>query len=125
MRNIIIYFYKKYNGNDLEIYNAICKKEKVDVAEIEKIKKEDNSNLITIVDKDYPNTLKKANIPPFVVKKDNLQFTIVKETIIGEITRYQTFLDESKLDVNETTSIIVKSKIQALFDLLEKLGGKI
>lgn len=70
MNIILIYFSIKYKGDWDKIYRALEDKEKVTLNEIneleERIKKE-KWNLITIIDKDYPEQLKQAYKPPFVI----------------------------------------------------------
>lgn len=67
MKEIILYFSLKYNGDFMCIYDALTKKEKVD----EELKKELLSKLkcsyTTIFDDDYPALLKEINCPPFVL----------------------------------------------------------
>lgn len=66
MRNILIYFAIKYQGDYRLIMNAIKEKEKVDEEELKKIKNR-NYKAITILDDDYPFELKSIYMPPFVL----------------------------------------------------------
>lgn len=66
MRNILIYFAIKYNGDYTKILDAIKKKEQVDLEEIEKIKKQ-GVKAITVLDDNYPSYLKEIYAPPFVL----------------------------------------------------------
>lgn len=67
MEEILLYFSLKYKGDFNSIYNALEKKEKVD----ENLKKElmatVKSNYVTMVSKDYPESLKYISCPPFVL----------------------------------------------------------
>ena len=70
MNNILVYFSIKYDGNWDKIYKALEEKEKVSLEEITKIEekiKEKNWIIKTIIDNDYPNSLKHSYKPPFVL----------------------------------------------------------
>jgi len=66
-RDIIVYLAVKYQGDWNAIYDAIKRKELVDeqlvLDTVSKIK----SKYTTIVDQDYPESLKKIYKPPFVL----------------------------------------------------------
>ena len=70
MNIILIFFSIKYKGDWDKIYQALENKEKVTLKEItdleEKIKSE-GWDIVTIIDKDYPEPLKQAYKPPFVI----------------------------------------------------------
>lgn len=70
MNTILIYFAIKYMGDWDKIYKALEKKEKIALKEIteleEKIKNE-NWNVLTILDAEYPQKMKEAYKPPFVI----------------------------------------------------------
>ncbi|MCK5945734.1 MAG: DNA-protecting protein DprA [Mycoplasmataceae bacterium] len=69
MNIILIYFSIKYKGDWDKIYRALEDKEKVSLADIQKLEnemKESKWNLGTILDQDYPKRLKEAYKPPFV-----------------------------------------------------------
>lgn len=66
MRNILIYFAIKYFGNYDKIFEAIKNKESVELVDIERIKKL-NINAITILDENYPDSLKMCFKPPLVL----------------------------------------------------------
>lgn len=70
MRDILIYFDYKYNGNWDEIYSAICRKEKVELEEVRRIAEELSKKytMISLIDDDYPEELKTQYKPPFVIK---------------------------------------------------------
>ncbi|NQZ66009.1 MAG: DNA-processing protein DprA [Mycoplasmatales bacterium] len=67
---ILIYFSIKYKGNWDKIYKALEEKEKVPITEtknLEKLIKNEKWKTITIIDKNYPNSLKQIYKPPFVL----------------------------------------------------------
>lgn len=67
---ILIYFAIKYKGYFYDIYNALKNKEFIPLEEIEKIKEQiEKSQIraITIIDDDYPESLKQIDNPPFVI----------------------------------------------------------
>ena len=70
MNIILIYFSIKYKGDWDQIYKALENKEKVELKEIEQLEqmmKENDWKCITIIDEEYPNQLKQAYKPPFVI----------------------------------------------------------
>lgn len=69
MRKVILYFYTKYKGDFMSIFNAIKNKEIIPLEELEKVV--DDTSLITIIDDDYPDELKKQHMPPFVIKRED------------------------------------------------------
>ena len=69
MNIILIYFAKKYDGDWDEIYKALENKEQVslkDMTRIEDELKQSEEKITTILDSDYPKSLKEAYKPPFV-----------------------------------------------------------
>lgn len=75
MEEILLYFSLKYKGDFEQIYKALERKEKVD----EVLKKELLTSLhckyVTMVSKDYPESLKYISCPPFVLYYyGNLQY---------------------------------------------------
>lgn len=69
MRKVILYFYTKYKGDFMSIFNAIKNKEIIPSEELEKVV--DDTSLITIIDDDYPDELKEQYMPPFVIKRED------------------------------------------------------
>jgi DNA processing protein len=70
MNLILIYFALKYKGDFVSIYNALKNKEIVDPDEIDELEKRINSEemqVITILDNEYPESLKIIANPPFVL----------------------------------------------------------
>ena len=53
MRNIILYFTLKYNGNFKKIYQALRDKEQVNTELFGKLKSKLDSNYVTILDENY------------------------------------------------------------------------
>ena len=66
MRNILIHFAIKYNGDYIKILSAIKDKEIVTNEDIEKIKKA-NICALTCLDDNYPSFLREIYAPPFVL----------------------------------------------------------
>ena len=67
MRKILLYLALKYNGNYQDIYHAISAKEKVDPSLLDGIEEKIKCNYITIIDNNYPSTLKRIGTPPIVL----------------------------------------------------------
>ncbi len=84
MNIILIWFAIKYKGDWDRIYQALEEKEKISLRELKDLElkmKNQDINAITILDLGYPNQLKKAYKPPFVLfYKGNLD--ILKRTFI-------------------------------------------
>ena len=54
-REVILYLSIKYNGNWSDIFNAVRKKERIDLEEYEKITNNISCSYVTILDADSPN----------------------------------------------------------------------
>lgn len=70
MNLILIYFAIKYKGDFISIYNALKNKEIVDSKEVIDLEKKilgENIKVITILDDEYPDSLKIISNPPFVL----------------------------------------------------------
>ena len=84
MNIILIWFAIKYKGDWDKIYQALEEKEKISLKELKRLEnrmKEEEIKAITILDLGYPNQLKKAYKPPFVLfYKGNLD--ILKRTFM-------------------------------------------
>lgn len=84
---ILLYFTIKYKGYYYDIYKALKEKEYIPIDELKKLKEKidkENIKYITIIDDEYPNSLKEVSNPPFVIfyegnknllKNDCLLFT--------------------------------------------------
>ncbi len=70
MRDVLIYMDTIYEGNWDKIFNAIQCKVRYSPMEIIKLISEERKkfHFITIIDEDYPSTLKGVYKPPFVIK---------------------------------------------------------
>jgi DNA processing protein len=66
-RDILIYLSLKYDGDWNKIYEAIKAKELVDATYVQERVKSVGSQVCTIIDDDYPETLKRIYKPPFVI----------------------------------------------------------
>ncbi len=67
MRRILLYFSLKYQGDYSQIFQAIQNKEKVDPSDLEQIEQRIQCNYLTLLDKDYPESLKHIYNPPWVI----------------------------------------------------------
>lgn len=69
MRDVLLYFALKYDGNFPNIYDALQNKELVDWELFEELKDDCQFNYVTIVDQNYPEFFKnpEINCPPFVL----------------------------------------------------------
>jgi DNA processing protein len=66
-RDIIVYLATKYQGDWNRIYEAIKNKELVDEPTVTEVVSSIKSKVCAIIDDDYPEALKKAYKPPFVL----------------------------------------------------------
>lgn len=67
MREVLLYFALKYNGEFTDILNALKCKEKVNEELKEELFRKLKCNFITILDEEYPKELKEVPAPPFVI----------------------------------------------------------
>ena len=68
LRDILIAFSIKYNGLFPNIYDAIAREEKLSHDEMEELLHKAPKYLVTLIDDDYPSSLKKKfPFPPFVL----------------------------------------------------------
>ncbi|BDV03434.1 MAG: DNA processing/uptake protein [Candidatus Hepatoplasma scabrum] len=68
MREVLLYFSVKYNGNWDKIYSALKTKEKINHSLYKQIiYRYKNKKYITIIDSSYPKNLKRIAFPPFVI----------------------------------------------------------
>lgn len=67
MRRILLYFSLKYHGEYQLILQAIRQKEKVEKEELQIVENKIQSKYVTIIDKDYPEMLKRIFNPPWVL----------------------------------------------------------
>ena len=66
MRELLLYFSCKYEGDWSKIYKAIKEQEKVDFELLKEYKEKVTSNYITILDDNYPKVLMNSVCPPYV-----------------------------------------------------------
>ncbi len=109
MNIVLIYFAIKYKGNWDLIFKALESREKVSVKDMNKLEadiKKSDYKIITILDIEYPNKLKEAYKPPFVlwlkgntelIKRKFISFTGNDSTDIS-IERIKSFLPEINLN---------------------------
>ena len=67
MKKVLYYFALKYNGNFGEIYLSLATREKFNIDEFMRLKKDVQYHHVTILDDKYPNYLKSVECPPFVL----------------------------------------------------------
>ncbi|MGL5246279.1 MAG: DNA-processing protein DprA [Mycoplasmoidaceae bacterium] len=86
MNDVLLFFSIKYNGNWELIFEALEKKEKIEIKEINNIKNNFTYRYTTIIDKNYPLLLKDVYKPPFLIYYDgNINLLNNKlVTLIGE-----------------------------------------
>ena len=131
MNIILIYFAIKYKGNWDDIYDALEKKERVSPEEITALEKkirEERWKFITILDKNYPENLKQAYKPPFVIwYKGNIK--LLEKNVICVTGNDVT--NETKERINKfipellkTSSLIVSMYYEGVDREIEKLIKK-
>lgn len=70
-KQLLVYLAIKYKGNWDDIYRHIRTKQPLDKEDMEKtLKNVDLNDYIALTDKDYPESLKGLEKPPFVVKRE-------------------------------------------------------
>lgn len=70
MNDVLLFFSIKYNGNWELIFEALEKKEKIQIREINNLKNNFNYKYSTIIDDSYPLLLKDVYKPPFLLYYD-------------------------------------------------------
>ena len=66
-REILLYYAIKYVGDWNKIYEVIHDKEEIDLDEAQKVISSNKNNYITILDEDYPESLKRGYKAPFIL----------------------------------------------------------
>ena len=105
-KDILVFLSIKYQGDWNSIYQAIKNKELVDETQVQEAISKIDDKIVTIIDEDYPEMLKKIYKPPFVVYyKGNL--SLLNKNNVGIIgtgnfshetaKRLNTLLRETKL----------------------------
>lgn len=113
MNLVLIYFAIKYKGYFHDIYNAIKKKEFIQMEELEKIGEDLSSGkikAITIIDEDYPEPLKEINQPPFVLFYEGNK-ELLKEKLImltGDFSNenINKFINESAFELSKNYTLV-------------------
>ena len=67
MRRFLLYFALKYDGDYKKILQAVSSKEHVENKDIENIESKIKCKYVTIIDREYPISLKHIGTPPFVL----------------------------------------------------------
>ncbi len=99
-QDVVLYFSLKYNGNWEDIYNAIKVKEKINDEEYVLLKEKNKANYITLVDKDYPDNLKKSYRPPFVLYYyGNIDFLKEDSIAVVGAREYSKYAGEKCYDI--------------------------
>lgn len=113
MRLVIIYFSIKYKGYFHDIYKAIESKEYIPIEELEKIKKAIDDNelqAITIIDDEYPESLKTLFNPPFVLYYKGNKDLLKKESLIltGDFSNEQInkFINDAQEEISKSYTLI-------------------
>ena len=113
MNLVLIYFAIKYKGYFHDIYNAIKKKEFIQMEELEKIGEDLSTGkikAITIIDEDYPEPLKQINQPPFVLFYEGNK-ELLKEKLImltGDFSNenINKFINESAFELSKNYTLV-------------------
>ena len=116
IRDILIYLYLKYNGNNKKLFNALQEKELVSESDLAVAKKEhDFSKFYTCVDKDYPKDLKgfEYGAFPLVIRKDY-------DILCSRIASY--IYAKAVLNSFEGSYSVTFEEIEKRFELTEKLA---
>jgi DNA processing protein len=78
-RMIIAFLAVKYHNNWAKVYMAIKNKELVDIYTINNTLSKVKGDYVSIIDSNYPDSLKKVFMPPFVVFLDKLDRKTIKD----------------------------------------------
>ena len=126
MELVLIYLAIKYLGDFHQIYQALKDKEFVDIADLEKIKQQilnKEIQAITIIDDNYPESLKMINNPPFVIFYQG-HIELLNQAalmITGEFSNdlIDNYLNEA---IQETSKkyVLINSDFKPLDDLIIK-----
>lgn len=81
MRDILIHFSIKNNGDWISIYKDLENKVKVEKEELRTTIRDvllEGRKIVTIIDEDYPEELKTTQYPPFVIIYNDEKYSIFK-----------------------------------------------
>lgn len=87
MKELILYFSLKYNGDFQKIYQAIAIKERVDEElknELFKKFEKSKCNYVTLIDCNYPKVFEKIKMPPFVLYYHG-NLNLINEKTVGVV----------------------------------------
>ncbi|MDE5767737.1 MAG: hypothetical protein K2H56_04310 [Malacoplasma sp.] len=121
MRNVLLYFAIKHNGDWEKIYDSISNKEMISDAICLETKNSIKKNWLTILDDNYPEELKKILKPPFILfyegnvkllNKSNLKISLLDDHI--SIKDF----DKIKNNLNDFVFIIHYEKKEIIENLL-------
>lgn len=121
-KDIIIYLAIKYQGDWNAIYDAIKRKELVDEPTVMETLAKQNAKVVTIIDQDYPERLKKMYKPPFVLFYYGDLSRVTYRRILGvyadKLTEYSlsTSLNIHTQINSESTIVRVNNESSSLFD---------
>ncbi len=87
MRDILLYFSSKYLGDWNKIYNALDTKEEINLNKLNALKDKE-FNAMTILDNDYPTSLKLIKKPPFVLYYKGNKKLLNQTNVIWEYGSY-------------------------------------
>ena len=121
-RDIIVYLAIKYQGDWNKIYDAIKRKELVDEPSVHETLAKQNSKILTIIDEEYPERLKKIYKPPFVLfyygNLDKLEYRKTLGTYAEKLTEYSLSTSLNiHTQINSSATIIrINNEGSPLFD---------
>ncbi|MDE5949609.1 MAG: hypothetical protein K2G54_01910, partial [Malacoplasma sp.] len=127
MRNVLLYFAIKHNGDWEKIYDSISNKEMISDAICLETKNSVKKNWLTILDDNYPEELKKILKPPFILfyegnvkllNKSNLKISLLDDHISTKD------FDKIKNNLNDFVFIIHYEKKEIIENLLN-IGASI
>jgi hypothetical protein len=78
-RMVVTYLAIKYHNNWPKIYSAIKNKELVDEVILRDVLETIKGKYVCIIDADYPDSLKKVLMPPFVVFLDKRDRNLISD----------------------------------------------
>lgn len=130
MKDVLLYFAMKYDGDFRKMFHAIEKKESVDKQLLNEYKKQVKHKYVTIVDQRYPEYLKKVECPPIVLfYKGNLKLIDegfpMKYSVLESGKRFISTVNPIKQNGKIVFDYIVGAESQEDLDkMLEHIKGK-
>ena len=116
MREILLYFAIEYFGDWDKIYSALEQKIEPDYKLVKRYEKEYTNKFITIIDKEYPESLKNVTRPPFVIFYEG-DISLLKKTSSSLWVFGSYFLEDQTLfSCLEKKKIIPVSGISTSFE---------